>query len=88
MKSVIFEGEAYRQYTEWALADIKIFYRINELIKEIDRTPFKGIGKPEPLKHQFAGFWSRRIIDEHRLIYKITAGDDVIIISCKGHYTL
>jgi len=88
MKSIIFEGEAYRQYTEWALADIKIFKRINELIKDIDRTPFKGIGKPEPLKHHLKGCWSRRINDTHRLIYFITNSSHINIISCKGHYIL
>ena len=88
MKPVIFEGEAYRQYTEWALADIKIFNKINELIKEIDRTPFNGKGKPEPLKHQLKGCWSRRINDNHRLIYFITSSNQINIISCKGHYKL
>lgn len=86
MKPVIFEGKAYLQYIEWALADRKIFNRINELIKDIDRTPFKGIGKPEPLKHQLKGCWSRRINDFHRLIYYITSGNQIEIVSCKGHY--
>ncbi|PIY07266.1 MAG: Txe/YoeB family addiction module toxin [Bacteroidetes bacterium CG_4_10_14_3_um_filter_31_20] len=87
MKQVTFEGEAYRHFTEWALADIKIFNRINKLIKDIDRTPFKGIGKPEPLKYQLKGCWSRRINDCHRLIYFITASNQIHIISCKGHYS-
>ena len=86
MKNVIFEGKAYQQYTEWALGDFKLFNRINELIKDIDRTPFKGIGKPEPLKHQLKGCWSRRINDYHRLIYYITEHNQIGIISCKGHY--
>ena len=87
MRPVIFEGEAYRQYTEWALLDIKLFTRINELIKDIDRTPFKGIGKPEPLKHHLAGCWSRRINDQHRLIYYNTKSNHNDIVSCKGHYS-
>ena len=87
MRNIIFEGEAYRQYTEWALVDIKIFNRINSLIKDIDRTPFKGIGKPEPLKHLLKGCWSRRINDYHRIIYYITSSNQINIISCKGHYS-
>jgi len=86
MKTVLFEGEAYRQYSEWALADIKIFKRINDLIKDIDRTPFKGIGKPEPLKYRLKGSWSRRINDCHRLIYFIS-DNQINIVSCKGHYS-
>jgi len=85
MKPVKFEPKAYQEYSEWATNDIKIFNKINEFIKEINRTPFDGKGKPEPLKHLYKGYWSRRITDEHRLIYKITAGE-IIIISCKGHY--
>ena len=87
MKNVIFEGKAYLQYTEWALADIKTFHKINELIKDIDRTPFKGIGKPEPLKYQLKGCWSRRINQTHRLIYYITGTNQIDIVSCKGHYS-
>ncbi|MCU0468061.1 MAG: Txe/YoeB family addiction module toxin [Arcicella sp.] len=59
--------------------------RIRELIESISREPFKGIGKPEPLKHEFKGCWSRRITDEHRLIYKVFS-ENILIISCKGHY--
>ncbi len=88
MKDITFRKEAFDQLNEWINIQPKVVNKIWELIKIIQRTPFEGKGNPEPLKHQFAGFWSRRIIDEHRLIYKITAGDDVIIISCKGHYTL
>ena len=63
----------------------KIWGRINDLIKDIDRNYFKGIGKPEPLKHHRKGYWSRRITDEHRLIYKIE-NDKIIIASFYGHY--
>lgn len=67
MKQVVFEGRALNDFNEWAVNDKKIYQKI----KEIDRNPFVGIGKPEALKHDFAGYWSRRITDEHRLVYKI-----------------
>ncbi|MBY0424676.1 MAG: Txe/YoeB family addiction module toxin, partial [Cytophagales bacterium] len=63
----------------------KILGRINELLKEISRTPFSGKGKPEPLKHKYKGYWSRRIDDEHRLIYKIKE-DEIWIAKCRFHY--
>jgi len=85
MRYVSFEPRAFEDYVEWASADKKVFQKINALLKEIQREPFKGTGKPEPLKGSLAGFWSRRITDEHRLVYK--AGDDeVVIIGCRGHY--
>lgn len=61
------------------------FKKIGELLKEIQRTPFVGKGKPEPLKHELKGYWSRRITDEHRLVYEVT-NDLIVIISCKYHY--
>lgn len=67
---VQFQQSAFRDYQQWAVDDKKIFSRINGLIKEILRTPFIGTGKPEPLKANLSGFWSRRITDEHRLVYK------------------
>ncbi len=63
----------------------KTLARINELLRDISRTPFTGIGKPEPLKHKYKGFWSRRITDEHRLIYKIRV-DEICIAKCRFHY--
>ncbi len=69
---ISFDAVAFQDYNEWATVDHKIFLRIGELIKDIARDPFKGIGKPEPLKHNLAGFWSRRITSEHRLVYKYT----------------
>ncbi len=65
--------------------DKKILKRINILIKDIQREPFTGLGKPEQLKHQFNGFWSRRITDEHRLIYTFS-NDELIIVQCRYHY--
>jgi len=86
MKRFVFETEAFDDYNNWAIYDIKTFKKIRELLKDIKRDPFKGLGKPEPLKHELAGCWSRRITDEHRLVYKIS-GNDIIIYSCKGHYS-
>lgn len=83
--TVSFHRTALEDYQEWATLDRKVFKKINSLIKEILRTPFAGSGKPEQLKHELAGFWSRRITAEHRLVYKVEA-DSVYIISCKYHY--
>jgi toxin YoeB len=85
MRNITFDGKAFRQFTEWADRDKKIHDRIIALINDIVRNPFKGIGKPEPLKYDLKGWWSRRITDEHRLIYKVT-DDEVIILSCYSHY--
>ncbi len=85
MKPVLFEGEAYQQFVEWADENPDIFNRIDQLIRDISRTPFKGLGKPEPLKHKWKGWWSRRITSEHRLIYKFE-NDTIFIASLKGHY--
>jgi toxin YoeB len=73
----------WEQYVGWQ--DRKIVARINELIKDISRNGHRGIGKPEALRQQLAGFWSRRITQEHRLVYRIV-GDDVEIIACRQHY--
>ncbi|HIP17746.1 MAG TPA: Txe/YoeB family addiction module toxin [Sulfurovum sp.] len=69
----------------WQKENKKIFIRIQRLIKETIRDPFSGIGKPEPLKNNLKGYWSKRITDEHRLVYKVE-NDQLIIISCKFHY--
>ena len=82
---IAFDQEAFEDFQAWAVEDKKIFARIGSLIKDIMRSPLHGIGKPEPLKHNLSGFWSRRITDEHRLVYKIDK-DTVYIISCKYHY--
>ena len=68
---LIFSERAWEDYLFWQHTDRKILQRINTLIKEIQRTPFEGIGKPEPLKHSLSGYWSRRITDEHRIVYKV-----------------
>lgn len=85
MKQVIFEGFAFTDFTNWSVEDKKIYKKIITLIKDIDRSPFVGIGKPEALKYAFSGYWSRRITDEHRLVYKITE-TSILIASCKYHY--
>ena len=82
---ICFRQRAWQDYLYWEETDKQILKRINLLIKDIERNPFSGIGKPEPLKHQFAGFWSRRINDEHRLIYSIVE-NELIIVQCRYHY--
>ena len=80
-----FSDDAWEQYTEWQLKDRAIARKINELIKDINRNGLnQGIGKPEPLKHRKA--WSRRITQEHRLVYNFDENKNLIILSCKGHY--
>ena len=85
MRNVAFTKVAFSEYNQWFISDIKMVERIRELIRDIDRDPFKGIGKPEPLKGNWAGYWSRRINQEHRLIYKISE-IQILIVKCKGHY--
>lgn len=81
----IFSESAWADYLHWQESDKKILKRINLLLKDIDRNKFEGLGKPEPLKENYSGWWSRRIDDGHRLIYRIK--EDVIeIYQCKGHY--
>ena len=82
---VAFYKSAYEDYNHWEETDKKVFRRIKDLIKDISRNPFEGIGKPEPLKHELSGYWSRRITDEHRLVYKV-ADNTVYILACKKHY--
>ncbi len=82
---VKFQERAWEQYCHWQSVDKKTLKKINVLIKDIQRSPFSGIGMPEPLKHGFSGFWSRRIDEEHRLVYEIIA-DTVVIAGCRFHY--
>lgn len=81
----IFVDESWEDYLYWQKIDKKMLKRINLLIKDISRQPYKGIGKPEPLKHNYRGFWSRRINKEHRLIYQVRE-DEIRIIKCRFHY--
>jgi toxin YoeB len=80
-----FSTKAWEGYLYWQSTDKKVLKRINALIKEIQRTPFDGVGKPEALKHGLAGYWSRRINDEHRLVYKVEEGA-VLIAQVRYHY--
>ncbi|MGV8093472.1 MAG: Txe/YoeB family addiction module toxin [Mangrovibacterium sp.] len=80
-----FVDESWEDYTYWASTDKKILGKINELLKDIRRNPFKGLGKPEPLRHKYKGCWSRRITEEHRLIYQIR-DNEILILKCRFHY--
>ncbi len=82
---LIFSERAWEDYLFWQHTDRKILQRINTLIKEIQRTPFEGIGKPEPLKHSLSGYWSRRITDEHRIVYKVET-DSLFLAQLRYHY--
>lgn len=80
-----FAAKGWDDYLHWQTADRAILKRINQLIRDIERDPFSGIGKPEPLKHQLSGFWSRRIDNCHRLAYAIDNGA-ILIAQCRDHY--
>jgi toxin YoeB len=85
MRVVAFHQMAFEQYNEWAVTDKKVFERVRRIITETAKTPFAGIGRPEPLRGNLKGYWSRRITDEHRLVYKAT-DDQLLIAACKYHY--
>ena len=82
---LIFAQKAWEDYLYWQKTDKQILKRINVLIKEIQREPFEGIGKPEPLKHALSGYWSRRINDEQRIVYKIDQ-ESILIAQLRYHY--
>tara|TARA_R110002094_G_scaffold35321_1_gene47898 strand:- start:56 stop:310 length:255 start_codon:yes stop_codon:yes gene_type:complete len=82
---LIFAEKAWEDYLYWQRTDKKLVKRINALIKDITREPFEGIGKPEPLKHALSGYWSRRINDEHRIVYKVQ-DDSLLIAQLRYHY--
>lgn len=82
---ILFSKNSWEDYTSWLTEDKNMLKKINELIKEIQRTPFEGKGKPEPLKYDLAGYWSRRIDREHRLVYQ-DVDEKIIIYSCRYHY--
>ena len=82
---IIFSKNAWEDYTAWQSEDKKTLKKINALIKDIQRNPYDGIGKPEPLKFDLAGLWSRRIDQANRLVYNIE-GEDILIYACKYHY--
>ena len=82
---LIFAELTWQDYLYWQAQDKQTLQRINKLIQEIQREPFVGIGKPEPLKHALSGFWSRRINDEHRIVYKVDDGH-LLIVQLRYHY--
>ncbi|MFL6290496.1 MAG: Txe/YoeB family addiction module toxin [Thermoanaerobaculia bacterium] len=82
---LIFAGRAWEDYLYWQETDRKVLARINHLIRDIQRDPFQGIGKPEPLKHALKGYWSRRITDEHRIVYKVEE-DALLLAQLRFHY--
>jgi len=82
---LVFADEAWDDYLQWQKQDRKMVERINRLIQEVRREPFSGVGKPEPLKHALAGFWSRRITDENRMVYWMD-GDALLIAQLRYHY--
>lgn len=86
MSKITFAENAWEDYLYWQIQDKKILKKINMLLKEIQRTPFEGSGKPEPLRGELSGSWSRRITEKDRLVYEIS--DDIILVKqCKGHYS-
>ena len=86
MRKLVFDADAFDHLADWGIYNRNIFKRIYELLKDIRRHPFEGIGKPELLKGDLKGYWSRRITDEHRLVYKVESDEYILIISVKGHY--
>ncbi|MFZ0932538.1 MAG: Txe/YoeB family addiction module toxin [Syntrophobacteraceae bacterium] len=82
---LIFSEHAWEDCLYWQRTDRKVLDRINKLIREVQRTPFEGTGKPEPLKHGLSGYWSRRINDEHRIVYKVEL-DSILIAQLRHHY--
>ncbi len=82
---IVFSKNAWEDYTSWVVENRKMLRKINELIKDIQRTPYEGKGKPEPLKYDLTGLWSRRIDLEHRLVYSVK-DKEILIYSCKYHY--
>ena len=83
--NLIFSDKAWEEYMYWQNTDKQILKKINQLIKDIKREPFEGIGKPEPLKYELSGFWSRRISDEHRLVYEVSESY-IAIVSSRFYY--
>lgn len=86
-----FDSHGWEDYTSWLAEDRKILAKINRLINDALRDPQSGIGKPEPLKHEYQGAWSRRITQEHRLVYVVETyrhgEENLVILMCRGHYT-
>lgn len=86
MKNTIIDPSAFEDLAHWAKTDPKLVRKVFELITDIHKHPFEGLGKPEGLKHQFKGYWNRRTSDEHRLIYKVLTSVEIFVLSVHGHY--
>ncbi|ODT48965.1 Txe/YoeB family addiction module toxin [Devosia sp. 63-57] len=82
---VAFMSKGWEDYLYWQATDKQVIKKLNSLIKDCQRSPFEGIGQPEALKHEFSGWWSRRITDEHRLVYRLVE-DRLEIAQCRHHY--
>ena len=85
MRKITFTPDAFREYNEWIAEDFEILQKIILLLRDIQNDPFRGLGKPEPLKGNFSGYWSRRITHKDRLVYRVST-DHIEIIKCKEHY--
>ena len=85
MNNISFSPTGWDEYLHWQMQDKKTLRRINQLLKDIRRSPFDGIGKPEPLRY-CEGYWSRRIDEKNRLVYVVSGEGDIIVLSCRGHY--
>lgn len=85
MSNFSFSEDAWEEYLFWQAQDKKTLRKINQLLRDIQRNGYEGIGKPEPLKGEFSGLWSRRIDEKNRLVYRI-APDSIVVVQCKGHY--
>ena len=85
MSRILFTEHAWEEYIYWQTQDKRTLRRINQLLRDIQRDPFDGIGKPEPLRGELSGFWSRRIVECNRIVYRVK--DDIVeLLQCKGHY--
>ncbi len=85
MRKITFTPDAFREYNEWINEDSDVLQKIILLLRDIQNDPFRGLGKPEPLKGNYSGYWSRRITAKHRLVYRVSA-ESIDIIKCKDHY--
>lgn len=86
MRKIVFVDDALTELNNYKFSQPKLIFKVFELIMDIDKTPYTGIGKPEPLKGNLQGFWSRRVSDEHRLVYKVSESE-ITIFSCSSHYS-
>ena len=85
MRKIALLPKAFNEFSFWVSEDRQVLIKILDLIKDIQRNPFSGLGKPEPLKHKYKGLWSRRITKGHRLVYRVT-DEEIVIVSCRFHY--